>query len=262
MSLALHVPGSADGWLRHIDARWKIAGVFALVVGIACLSDWPATFVAAGLAIILARSAGIGLGRLTLRLAPIVGMLLLFFGWAVFRPRPDDHPWTLFGLPISPAAGRILLILVGKAIALVSLIVTLLETTPMPELGQGATALGAPRLFVHLVLLTQRYVFVLAEEFGHLRRALRVRGFRSRADRRTFATIGNIAGALVVRGQERADRVYHAMAARGFDGVFRSLSASRTSARDVVFFMMALIAVGILVAWDWGYLTSRATGRF
>jgi cobalt/nickel transport system permease protein len=162
----------------------------------------------------------------------------------------------IYGTPISRFALVALVSLISKTVAIVAFVLTLLETTPLPELGQGAAALGVPRLFVHLVLLTQRYVFVLAEEFGRLRRALRVRGYRGRANRRGFATIGAVAGTLFVRGHERAERVHHAMAARGFDGVFRSLSAARTSLPDVAFFVSMTIATGAFVAWDRGWLRS------
>ena len=67
--------------------------------------------------------------------------------------------------------------------------------------------------------------------------ALRVRGYRNRANLHSYRTIGAVTGALLVRGWERGERVGHAMRCRGFDGRFRSLSEFRTTAADVLMFL-------------------------
>src|SRR5207237_9891052 len=113
-----------------------------------------------------------------------------------------------------------------------------------------ARTIGAPGLLVHLVLLSHRYVFVLGEELARLRIALRVRGFRNRAGVHSYRTIGHVAGTLLVRGHERAERVAQAMRCRGFDGRFRSLHAFRTRGADVLFFAAVIGGAGGVLAWD------------
>jgi cobalt/nickel transport system permease protein len=105
---------------------------------------------------------------------------------------------------------------------------------------------------VQLAVLTYRYVFVLADELGRLRVALRVRGYRNRMTRHSYRTIGHVAGTLLVRGAERAERVGQAMRCRGFDGRFRSLAAFRTTAVDVAAFV--LIGGGAAAVWLWDRL--------
>jgi cobalt/nickel transport system permease protein len=108
-----------------------------------------------------------------------------------------------------------------------------------------------PGLLIQLTLLTHRYVFLLMEEFGRLRTALRVRGFRNRADLHSYRTIGQVAGTLLVRSHERSERVAQAMLCRGFDGEFRSLHNFRTTWVDVLAFVGFFgVATGLL-AWDW-----------
>src|SRR5262249_35852675 len=107
-----------------------------------------------------------------------------------------------------------------------------------------------PGTLVHVVLLSYRYLFVLADELDRLRRALRVRGFRARPNRHSYRTVGHVVGTLLVRGVERAGGGAPAMRCRGFNGRFRSLADFRTRAADVGFFIsMVVLAVG-LVAWD------------
>jgi cobalt/nickel transport system permease protein len=77
-----------------------------------------------------------------------------------------------------------------------------------------------------------------------------VRGFRNRPDLRSYRTVGQVAGTLLVRSHERAERVAHAMRCRGFDGRFRSLHAFRGGARDVFAFALVLGSAAGLLAWD------------
>lgn len=255
MTLAFNAPESSKaGWFRRLDARWKLAGVLALAVATIIVTGGGAAFVSAILAIALARSAGVTTRQLASRLVPLVAMLAFLLIWPVFRVGEGELFWNVYGVLISQSALRVMLVVICKAAAIVTLAATLVDTTPLHELGQGAAGLGVPRFLVHLVLLTHRYVHVLSDEFGRLRRALRVRAFKARCDRRSLAIVGNVAGMIFVRGHERAERVHHAMAARGFDGRFRSLSALKTSLVDVTFSASALLIALALIVWDWGWL--------
>jgi cobalt/nickel transport system permease protein len=250
MTLALHAPGSVDGWLRHRDPRWKLIAVGAGGIAVASLDRLGPIAVADLLVLILALSTALAPGPLLRRFAPIVGILLVFFGFAVFWPRPDESAWIVGPLRLSPHGAVWLGRVVGKTFAIVLLIVVLLETTTMSELGRAAVAIHVPRPLVHLFLLSQRYVFLIAEEFGRLRTALRVRGFRSRTSRHGYRTIGHVAGTLLVRSHDRASRVHAAMLCRGFSGQFRSLNVDRTTWADVGLLLLA-VSVGIgLVVWD------------
>ena len=250
MTLALHPPGTVDGWLGLRDPRWKLAAVGIGVVVVSCLHRLGPIAVADLLVLVLALSAALAPGPLVRRFAPLVGFLVLFFGFAVFWPRQDESAWLLGPLRLSPIGATWLGRIVGRTIAIVLLVVTLLETTTMSELARAAVALRAPRPLVHLFLLSQRYVFLIAEEFARLRTALRVRGFRSRTSRHGYRTIGHVAGTLLVRSHDRASRVHAAMRCRGFTGQFRTLAAGKTTWADVLL-LLATIAVGVgLVVWD------------
>jgi cobalt/nickel transport system permease protein len=250
MTLALHAPGSVDGWLRHRDPRWKLTAVGAGGIAVACLDRLGPIAVADLLVLILALSTALAPGPLLRRFAPVVGILLVFFGFAVFWPRPGESAWIVGPLRLSSHGAVWLGRVVGKTIAIVLLVLVLLETTTMSELGRAAVALRVPRPLVHLFLLSQRYVFLIAEEFGRLRTALRVRGFRSRTSRHGYRTIGHVAGTLLVRSHDRASRVHAAMLCRGFTGQFRTLNVDRTAWADVGLLLLALV-VGIgLVVWD------------
>jgi len=67
--------------------------------------------------------------------------------------------------------------------------------------------------------VAHRYALVFADEFGRTRRALLARNFEARWLWQTGA-IGRLIGSFFLRAYERGERVYLAMLARGFTGVF------------------------------------------
>jgi cobalt/nickel transport system permease protein len=82
-----------------------------------------------------------------------------------------------------------------------------------------------------------------------MRIAVRTRGYRNRPSRHSYRTIGNVAGTLLVRSAERAERVSQAMRCRGFDGQFRSLTEFRTTLPDVLFFIVMTVVFAALLTW-------------
>ncbi len=169
----------------------------------------------------------------------------------VFVHPPDGRVWTVGPATLSAAGAETALVLICKAAALVLLALVLLATAPLDATLKAAHALRVPGLLVQLTLLSYRYLFLLADELGRLRIAVRVRGYRNRANLHSYRTIGAVTGSLLVRGWERAERVGQAMRCRGFDGRFRSLSGFRTTAADVLFFVAVVGgAVGVCLL-DW-----------
>jgi len=158
---------------------------------------------------------------------------------------------ALFLVPVAiflPLSLAVLLCL--KALSIVTLMLVLVATAPLSVTFQAAHALRVPGLIIHLAMLTYRYIFVLATELARLRIALRVRGYRNRASRHSYRTVGHVGGTLLVRGYERAERVGQAMRCRGFDGRFRSLAEFRTTTADLSFFLVLVGAVAGLLLWE------------
>jgi cobalt/nickel transport system permease protein len=149
--------------------------------------------------------------------------------------------WSLGWLRLSGHGCAAALIVTGKAVAVVSLMLILLTTAPLDATLKATRSLGLPRLLVWIGLLTYRYLFLLNDELARLRIALRVRGFRNRPNRHSYRTIGHVAGALLVRGADRAEQVSLAMRCRSFDGRFRSLTDFHTTLLDVLSFLVVVV---------------------
>jgi cobalt/nickel transport system permease protein len=119
-------------------------------------------------------------------------------------------------------------------------------------------AVRIPRLLVSIFGLMWRYLFVLVDE---VLRMLRARAARSgQSDQPGLKTggslawrariAGGMAGSLFLRAFERSDRIYMAMAARGYDGEVRAAPLPPVSrlAWVALFGGLAVLALLILMA--------------
>lgn len=94
-------------------------------------------------------------------------------------------------------------------------VIVLSNTTPFAELLRFLRAVRAPAIFVTILALMYRYLFVLIDEFERIDRARQSRTF-ARGWYRTWFISSTVLGALFVRSTERAERIYAAMCARGW----------------------------------------------
>jgi cobalt/nickel transport system permease protein len=125
----------------------------------------------------------------------------------------------------------------GRAIAASVLLRFLLTTTSalllaavwgLPALAWAMERLGAPRVLVTQVLVLWRYLFVLGEEAVRMDRARSMRSFGTRG--RELALAGPFLGTLLLRSQDRAERIDRALRARAFAGSFPALRPHRFGA--------------------------------
>jgi cobalt/nickel transport system permease protein len=251
MTLVFDSPECGPSFLQRLDPRWKLAALALAALALPFIRTWPPALAALAGALLLAALARIPWRWYFLRMGTALVMYVLFMIWLPFVVEPGHETIDLGILTLSLNGLLRLVVLSANIAGMISLVLVMLATTPLHDTFKAARALHLSRLLVFLMLLTYRYVFLLMDEFARLRTALRVRGFRNRADLHSYRTIGQVAGTLLVRSAERSERVGQAMRCRGFDGEFRSLSAFRTRWPDVLAFTAIVgYAVG-LVAWDW-----------
>ena len=254
MTLAFSLPPQTDSPLGRLDPRWRLAGLIVLAAAVSLLQSLPAAglaFLAALFLAVLARLPA----RWCLERLGAVALLLALFTLPLPFLIGGDGPAVDWGpFRLTWVGARAALMLAARALTVLLVMLTLLAAGPLDATLKAARSLRIPGLLVQLALLTYRYIFVLADELARLRIALRVRGFRNRPTRLGYRTVGNLAGVLLVRGFERAERVGHAMRCRGFDGRFHCLTDFRTRWADVLaFLVLAAAAVGLwLLDRLWG----------
>ena len=236
--------------LDRLDPRGRIvaAVVFSIVVAVA--QRFPTLVVAlaaAAAASLLARVSWRGVLR---RLLPLNAFMLLVLVLV---------PLEVEGLPLATlgplefsreglaVAARIAL----KANAIILAMAVLMGTMDVTTLGHALHHLYLPEKLIHLLLFTVRYVDVLRREYGRLRAAMKVRGFRPRISRHTYRSFGYLVGMLLVRSVDRSERIEAAMKCRGFRGRFFLLDHFAFTRRDVPFAVASLAVLVLLALAEW-----------
>jgi cobalt/nickel transport system permease protein len=251
MTLAFSLPPPTPSFLSRLDPRWKLAALLFAAAVVATLHTLPVAVTACAAAVLLVVLARLPRRWFLQRLGAAALFLALFalpLPWLLSGEGPS---WTFGPLHLSWHGVAVALRLSAKAFALLALFLTLQATAPLETNLKAAHSLRIPALLVQLSLLAYRYVFVLADELRRLRIALRVRGYRRRMSRHSYRTAGHVAGTLLVRGCERAERVGQAMRCRGFDGQFRSLNEFKTRPVDVTTSLLVAASATALAVWDW-----------
>lgn len=234
--------------LARWDARWKLAAVLLAAAAVAALRQPLPSAAALAVGLILLRVGKLGGAWARARLAAFALAALPFL---LVLPFTLEGPgWDVGPVHVSERGVLVGAGVVCRGVAIGALALVLVGTAPVHHTLAAAHRLKVPGLLVLVTLLAYRYAFLLADELRRLRVALRVRGFRARADRHGYRTAGHVVGAVLVRGADRADRVAEAMRARGFDGRFHTLTAFRTTIWDVVGFVVLVAVMGSLLTWD------------
>jgi len=225
-----------DSPAHRLDPRAKLLATLAFVVAVVSFPKYEVSALAPFIffPLLLALAGGIPL-RLIARRVLIVSPFAIMIG--LFNPLLDRAPGIQLG-PFALSAGWLSFASILARFALtLSAVLALTATTSFPALCQGLTALRVPRVFVVQLLFLYRYLFLLAEESGRLRRARDLRGLGARG--RTLRVAAAALGVLFTRTLDRAERIYQTMAARGFDGTVRQLRSLRFGAADALFLAAA-----------------------
>jgi cobalt/nickel transport system permease protein len=250
MTLAFDQIPAPESPLSRRDPRWKLAAFAIAVATTAALATVPAAAASFALALACVAIGRVPGGWYLRRLSALLPFFVVFGLLMPLVVRGGEPLATLGPLRISERGVTAAALITLKGVAIVTFVLVLLTAAPFHVTLQAGHSLHVPGLLVQLTLLTYRYLFVLTTEFARLRTALRVRGFRSRMTAHSYRTVAHVAGALLVRSAERAERVGQAMRCRGFDGCFRSLVEFRTTVADVLLFVLLAGSSLGLLAWD------------
>ena len=121
--------------------------------------------------------------------------------------------------------------------------VVLVAVAGFPALCAALARLGVPRPLVVQLMFLHRYLVVVGEEAARMTAARAQRSGGSRLSMRGYATL---AGQLLLKSLDRAERIHRAMRARGFDGSYPLRTPGRLRARDAAV-AVALCALLVLL---------------
>jgi cobalt/nickel transport system permease protein len=245
------------GWLQRRDPRAKLL-MFLAVVLAASLSNSLLALVGLYAAILAAARASrvpfdFFVRRVWIGIPLFAGLVIIP---SIFMsPGPRLFDLALGPLHLAPSipglAGAV--IFVARVGVSVSLAVLLVIVTPWSDLLKSLQALRVPQVFILLLSMTYRYIFLFLHSANGM--------FEARKSRTVGRTSGNeqrnwISAAMMTqmnRAFKMSNDVYAAMLARGFTGRVQTYSAYRMTRADwvalggAVIVALAALLVGRLV---------------
>lgn len=202
--------------LHSLPAEWKLAAVGAFVLSVVTTPPeavW-AFGVYAGMLTGAAAWARLPPASVVRRLV----MALPFLAFALLLPFVGSGDRVEVGaLALSRDGLWAAWNIVAKASLGATAAIVLMSTTPMSDLLRGLERLKAPRTMTAIAGFMVRYADVITAEMRRMKIARESRGYAPRGLWHARALASGL-GTLFIRSFERGERVYVAMASRGFDG--------------------------------------------
>jgi cobalt/nickel transport system permease protein len=226
------------GWLQRVDPRAKVV-MFLIAVIAASASTSLGVLVLLYVAILLAARASrlpfdFFVKRVWLGIPLFAGVVILpsiFFGP---EPRLLDIGFGPVHLGVSAAGLWGAVVFVTRVGVSVSLAVLLVLTTPWADVLKSLHALKVPQVFVLVLSMTYRYIFLFLHTLNGMFEARKSRVVARLGGGEDRRWIARSMGALMSRSFKMSNDVYAAMLARGFTGEIRTYTAYRMQARDWV----------------------------
>ena len=241
--------------LHQWDPRYKLVGLVALIFAFALVEDWRLLPAMLGVTALLYGIAGLPASFLWQRMR-YPGLLML--GVVVLLPFMSGTTvlWQWGPLVLKQEGCRAMVLIGGRFVAILTLGLLLLATSPFMATVKAMRSLGLPSLLADMILLSYRYLYGIAEMLVTMRRAMGLRGFQHRRSRwfgvpqaRDVRSLATLAGTVLVRSYEQSERIYKAMCLRGYGqsfGVAQGGTAAPSRWSGIALILMVLVAVGFV----------------
>jgi cobalt/nickel transport system permease protein len=244
-----HLPGL---W-QQIDPRAKIVSAVAIVLAASLVHSIPMLILLYGLALLAATAGRIPIGffikRVWLFLPFFTGVIAIPAIFSFVTPgRPlivlSDQP----AIAITEQGVRTAAVLVLRVATSVSFVVILILTTRWGLLLGALRSLRVPQVFVLILGMTYRYIFLLLHTANDMFLSHKSRLVGRAPAQVERAWIANSMGTLLGKSYDLSDQVYLAMLSRGFRGEPKTLEPLRLRAQDWLCLIGGLlVAVAVVV---------------
>ncbi|MGI5240966.1 cobalt ECF transporter T component CbiQ [Dactylosporangium sp. CA-139066] len=250
----------SPGLLQRLDPRVKLVTMVGLLIVVGLVHSLPILAGAYVATVALAVASGLSLSffikRVWLFIPIFTGIVVLPATLSIVTPGHVLLPlWTWHGHThgVTEQGLHGAGIIIARVATSISLVVLLTLTTPWARLLAALRGLGVPKIFVLIIGMAYRYLFLLLDSVDDMYTARRARtlvadtGRAATASGRKFVAAG--AGTLFGKAHQLSEEVHQAMTARGYAGDARTLAGFRLRGADIAFTLFAAaLAAAILVA--------------
>lgn len=239
-----------NGFLQSLDPRVKIVGLLALLLDVTLARNFFTIFFIFGVAVLLAVLSGVPIKTLAARawlgaltFTGLIALPVIFItpGDALFRLPLLN--WTITAQGLTSAIRLILRVETTVTLSLLLILCTL-----WTQVLKGLRVLRVPVVFVVILGMTHRYIFVMLDTARNMfeARQSRLVGALTAAENRRVAA--QSVGVLLSKSFYLNTEVYLAMQSRGFRGEVRTLDDFEMNRNDWLA-LAAFLATAILAFW-------------
>ncbi|GCE30265.1 cobalt ECF transporter T component CbiQ [Dictyobacter alpinus] len=237
-----------NGLLQRIDPRAKLA-MFLILVLAASLSNSLIALACLYLVLLaLARLSKVPfdffIRRVWIGIPFFAGIVIIPSIFFTSGPRLFDI--ALGALHVGPSLSSLLsgAVFVARVGVSVSLAILLILTTPWADILKSLRALHVPQIFVLLLSMTYRYIFLFLHSANGMFEARKSRTVGRSSGQEQRGWVSGSMSHLMNRSFKMSNDVYAAMAARGFKGEVRSYNAYTMTQQDwLALFISCILAL-------------------
>jgi len=246
-----------DSFVHRLDPRAKIISLVAFILFVVLTPvhriEKFSIYLILLLGIIAVSRLPLGyIFRRSLLVIPFVFLIALFIpfireGETIFAFR-----LARWDITISDEGAWVCVNIFVKSYLAMLAMLTLSSTTRFPDLLRGLEKLGVPGLIIMLLSFLYRYIFVLIDQVMRMKQAAASRNMAARPRAGRLRVASGMIGTHFIRTYEKSERIYQAMASRGFDGEVRSLTHLTFGRRDLAFSAVSVAICAANCLWAWG----------
>jgi cobalt/nickel transport system permease protein len=240
----------ADGLLQRLDPRVKLVGLLLLIIAAALSHTIMVILALFTAAILLAFLSHVPIRTLATR---VWLSALLFTGTialpAIFiTPGQIVYRLPLLGWPITAQGLGAATYLITRVETTATFALLLILCTPWSHVLKAMRVLGVPVVFVVILGMTYRYIFLMLQTAQDMfeSRQSRMVGTLEAGERRRLA--GASVGVLLGKSVQLSSDVYMAMVSRGFRGEVYTLDDFQMRSWDWIA-LVGFVGVAILAFW-------------
>ncbi|MHA1712765.1 MAG: cobalt ECF transporter T component CbiQ [Candidatus Ranarchaeia archaeon] len=244
-----------DSIFHRWDPRLKLLFVFALLALVTQIRYFTSGAIVLVTVLIFVKSAGLSLRFMTMRILNVILLTTLLACIALFLTVPGE-PLISLSIPMLPVVsisyngvnnGGLLFLRVTVSLFLLSF---LIFTTPSNIIFNTLQRFHVPRIFVSTLMLTYRYIILLAEETRRLIIAYLSRSPQKKKFRERLYSISVILSQTFLRSLDRGERIFNAMVSRGFQGSIPTIIDLRYKRTDILITLSLLLITGLWFLQD------------
>lgn len=211
---------ASRGLLQGLDPRVKLIGLLLLIIAAISARSLAVVLVLLAVAILLALGSRVSLRAVMSR----VWLSVLLFTGVIAAPAiflvPGNVAWRLplLGWVITWQGLQSAGFLVSRALTSASFAVLLILCTPWPHVLKALRVLRVPVVFIVILGMTYRYIFLFLKTAQDMFEAKRSRMLTRMNGREARRAATASAGVLLSKSLQLSNDIYLAMLARGYRG--------------------------------------------